>query len=141
VYAFTRPGDTRSQAFALSLGATWAGDSGAMPPAALDAAIIFAPLGALVPQALAATRKGATVVCAGIHMSDIPSFAYSLLWGERTVRSVANLTRADGEEFFALAAELNIQTSPVGFALEQANEALAALRAGQFEGAAVLLPD
>lgn len=138
VYAFTRPGDTRSQAFALSLGAVWAGDSGAVPPAVLDAAIIFAPSGVLVPQALAATRKGATVVCAGIHMSDIPSFAYSLLWGERTVRSVANLTRADGEAFFALAGELDIRTSPVSFRLEQANEALAALRAGQFEGAAVL---
>ena len=140
VYAFTRPGDTRSQAFALSLGAAWAGDSGMMPPVALDAAIIFAPLGALVPQALAATRKGATVVCAGIHMSDIPSFAYGLLWGERTVRSVANLTRADGEEFFALAGNIDIRTSPTGFKLEQANEALAALRAGQFDGAAVLLP-
>jgi alcohol dehydrogenase, propanol-preferring len=138
VYAFTRPGDIRSQAFALSLGALWAGDSGTVPPEALDAAIIFAPAGALVPQALAATRKGATVVCAGIHMSDIPSFAYSLLWGERTVRSVANLTRADGEAFFALAARLDIRTSPIGFRLEQANAALAALRAGRFDGAAVL---
>lgn len=140
VYAFTRPGDTRSQEFARSLGAVWAGDSGTIPPVALDAAIIFAPLGALLPQALAATRKGATVVCAGIHMSDIPSFAYSLLWGERTVRSVANLTRADGEAFFALAAGLDIRTSPIVFPLEQANEALAALRAGTFEGAAVLTP-
>jgi alcohol dehydrogenase, propanol-preferring len=138
VYAFRRPGDKRSQEFALSLGAVWAGDSGTMPPAALDAALIFAPAGALVPQSLAATRKGAVVVCAGIHMSDIPAFPYSLLWGERTVRSVANLTRADGEAFFALAGELDIRTSPVAFRLEQANEALAALREGQFEGAAVL---
>jgi propanol-preferring alcohol dehydrogenase len=140
VYAFTRPGDSRSQEFALALGAAWAGDAGVTPPAPLDAAILFAPVGALVPQALAATRKGAVVVCAGIHMSDIPSFAYSLLWGERTVRSVANLTRADGDAFFALAGELDIRTSPVPFRLEQANDALTALRAGQFDGAAVLLP-
>lgn len=140
VYAFTRAGDLRSQQFALSLGAAWAGDSAAMPPVALDAAIIFAPLGALVPQALRATRKGATVVCAGIHMSDIPSFPYSLLWGERTVRSVANLTRADGEAFFALAEEIDIQSVPVPFALKDANQALAALRSGQFDGAAVLVP-
>lgn len=140
VYAFTRPGDTRSQAFARSLGATWAGDSDAAPPKPLDAAIIFAPLGALVPAALAATRKGATVVCAGIHMSDIPRFPYALLWGERTVRSVANLTRADGESFFRLANNLDIRTSPVAFPLEQANQALAALRAGEFDGAAVLKP-
>jgi len=140
VYAFTRPGDSRSQEFALSLGAAWAGDAGATPPAPLDAAILFAPVGALVPQALAVTRKGAVVVCAGIHMSDIPSFAYSLLWGERTVRSVANLTRADGDAFFALADELDIRTSPIPFRLEQANDALAGLRAGQFDGAAVLLP-
>lgn len=141
VYAFTRPGDTRSQEFARSLGAAWAGDSAAQAPVPLDAAIIFAPLGALVPLALGATCKGATVVCAGIHMSDIPSFPYSLLWGERTVRSVANLTRADGEAFFALAQEIAIRTMPVAFALEDANQALAALRAGQFDGAAVLLPD
>lgn len=140
VYAFTRPGDLRSQEFALSLGAAWAGDSNTAPPVALDAAIIFAPIGALVPQALAATRKGATVVCAGIHMSDIPAFAYSLLWGERAIRSVANLTRADGEEFFALAAAMDIRTAPVAFPLAQANDALAALRAGQFDGAAVLVP-
>lgn len=140
VYAFTRAGDLRSQQFARSLGAVWAGDSTAEPPVALDAAIIFAPLGALVPQALAATRKGATVVCAGIHMSDIPSFPYTLLWGERTVRSVTNLTRTDGDAFFALAEKMDIQTSPVPFALEDANQALAALRTGQFDGAAVLLP-
>ncbi|RZI41949.1 zinc-binding alcohol dehydrogenase family protein [Herbaspirillum sp. HC18] len=140
IYAFTRPGDERSQAFARTLGAVWVGGSDALPPAALDAEIIFAPLGALVPLALAATRKGGIVVCAGIHMSDIPSFPYSLLWGERTVRSVANLTRADGEAFFALAGELDIQTSPMAFPLERANDALAALRSGQFDGAAVLLP-
>lgn len=140
VYAFTRAGDLRSQQFAFSLGAVWAGDSTVMPPVALDAAIIFAPLGALVPQALRAIRKGATVVCAGIHMSDIPSFPYSLLWGERTVRSVANLTRADGDAFFALAKEINIQTAPVPFALKDANQALKALRSGQFDGAAVLVP-
>lgn len=140
IYAFTRHGDTRSQEFARSLGAVWAGDSDSPAPVALDAAIIFAPLGALVPQALAATRKGATVVCAGIHMSDIPGFPYGLLWGERVLRSVANLTRADGEAFIALAGEIDIRTSPVAYALEQANEALADLRAGRFDGAAVLLP-
>jgi len=140
IYAFTRPGDAHSQKFAYSLGAAWAGDSNTAAPVALDAAIIFAPLGALVPQALAASRKGATVVCAGIHMSDIPSFPYALLWGERTVRSVANLTRADGTAFFALAQEIDIRTTPVPFALEDANQALAALRTGQFDGAAVLLP-
>ncbi len=141
VYAFTRPGDTRSQEFARSLGAAWSGDSNAAAPVALDAAIIFAPLGALVPQALAATRKGATVVCAGIHMSDIPRFPSSLLWGERTLRSVANLTRADGEAFFALIKDIDIQTTPIPFRLEQANEALSALRAGRFDGAAVLMPN
>lgn len=140
IYAFTRPGDLRSQAFARSLGATWAGDSDMAPPAALDAAILFAPVGALVPQALKAVRKGGTVVCAGIHMSDIPAFPYALLWGERTVRSVANLTRADGELFFKLAAAVQIHTSPVAFALQDANSALAALRAGAFDGAAVLVP-
>lgn len=140
VYAFTRPGDARSQEFARSLGAAWAGSSDMQAPEPLDAAIIFAPLGALVPAALAATRKGATVVCAGIHMSDIPRFPYALLWGERTLRSVANLTRADGEAFFALAAHIDIRTAPVAFPLEKANEALAALRAGEFDGAAVLLP-
>ena len=140
VYAFTRPGDTRSQEFARSLGAAWAGDSTAMPPAKLDAAILFAPLGPLVPLALRASAKGATIVCAGIHMSDIPAFPYSLLWGERSVRSVANLTRSDGEAFFALAQQIDIHTSPVPFSLQDANAALAALRAGEFDGAAVLLP-
>lgn len=140
VFAFTRPGDARSQAFALSLGAAWAGGSDDAPPLALDAAIIFAPEGALVPRALAATRKGATVVCAGIHMRDIPAFPYALLWGERVLRSVANLTRADGHAFFALAAQADIRTVPVVFPLTQANEALDALRHGQFDGAAVLVP-
>lgn len=141
VYAFTRPGDTHSQAFALSLGAKWAGDSDTAAPALLDAAIIFAPEGALVPRALAATCKGATVVCAGIHMRDIPSFPYSLLWGERVVRSVANLTRADGEAFFSIAKQVTIETVPVIYALRNANEALDALRKGQFDGAAVLVPE
>jgi len=140
VYAFTRPGDIRSQEFARSLGAVWAGDSVVAAPAPLDAAIIFAPLGALIPLALGATRKGAIVVCAGIHMSDIPSFPYSLLWGERTVCSVANLTRADGDEFFSLARQIEIHTAPVAFPLEDANLALNQLRAGQFDGAAVLVP-
>jgi len=140
VYAFTRPGDTRSQAFARALGAAWAGDSTQAAPVLLDAAILFAPIGALVPLALSATRKGATVVCAGIHMSDIPQFPYSLLWGERVVRSVANLTRADGEAFFALAAQLDIKTAPVSFPLREANKALQELREGCFDGAAVLHP-
>jgi propanol-preferring alcohol dehydrogenase len=139
IFAFTRPGDVRSQQFARSLGAAWAGAADAAAPAALDAAIIFAPAGALVPQALSATRKGATVVCAGIHMSDIPQFPYSLLWGERSVRSVANLTRADGEEFFRLAQQFDVQTTPVPFAMQDANQALSALRDGSFDGAAVLL--
>jgi propanol-preferring alcohol dehydrogenase len=140
VFAFTRPRDARSQQFALTLGAAWAGDSGTASPAPLDAAIIFAPVGAIIPQALAATRKGATVVCAGIHMSDIPGFPYSLLWGERSLRSVANLTRADGEAFFAIAQQFPLQTMPVPFDLEDANRALTALRAGTFDGAAVLIP-
>jgi propanol-preferring alcohol dehydrogenase len=140
VFAFTRPGDTRSQAFARSLGAAWAGDSTEAPPAPLDAAILFAPQGALVPQALAAVRKGGRVVCAGIHMSDVPGFPYALLWGERSVCSVANLTHADGEAFLALADRFTIRTAPVPFPLEQANDALAALRAGAFDGAAVLVP-
>lgn len=140
VYAFTRPGDVRSQAFARSLGAVWAGDSSMRPPILLDAAIIFAPNGALVPQALAATCKGAIVVCAGIHMSDIPRFPYSLLWGERVLCSVANLTRADGKTFLEIAEQGEIKTAPVTFALQDANEALAALREGSFDGAAVLLP-
>jgi propanol-preferring alcohol dehydrogenase len=140
VYAFTRRGDTRSQQFALSLGASWAGASEERPPQQLDAAILFAPAGTLVPLALAATRKGAVVVCAGIHMSDIPSFPYALLWGERVVRSVANLTRADGEAFFAQVAHGEVATTPIAFPLSEANEALRMLRAGEIDGAAVLVP-
>ena len=140
VYAFTRPGDDRSQRFARELGAEWAGDSATEPPTQLDAALLFAPVGALVPMALRSVRKGGVVVCAGIHMSDIPSFPYSLLWGERVIRSVANLTRLDGEAFFAVAAQYPIQTSVRPFALHAANEALDALRNGAFEGAAVLVP-
>ena len=140
VYAFTRPGDLRSQQFASDLGATWAGDSTMQPPVLLDAALLFAPVGALIPLALRAVRKGGVVVCAGIHMSDIPAFPYSLLWGERVVRSVANLTRADGEAFLALAAQYPIRLHATSFALDAANEALDALRAGAFDGAAVLLP-
>lgn len=140
VYAFTRPGDTRSQQFARSLGAVWAGDALQKPPVQLDGAIIFAPDGALVRQALAASAKGVTVVCAGIHMSDIPVLPYALLWGERCVRSVANLTRADGETFFALATRFALDVVPVRFALHDANDALVALRKGSFDGAAVLVP-
>ncbi len=140
VFAFTRPGDHRSQQFARELGVEWAGDSAMEPPAPLDAALLFAPVGALIPLALRSVRKGGVVICAGIHMSDIPSFAYSLLWGERVVRSVANLTRADGEAFFALAAQYPIQTHAIPFALDAANDALEALRVGAFDGAAVLLP-
>lgn len=138
VFAFTRSGDTQGQAFARSLGAEWAGGSDEQPPEPLDAAIIFAPVGALVPTALKAVGKGGVVVCAGIHMSDIPSFPYSLLWEERMVRSVANLTRQDGEEFLAIAPQIPIQTQVKPFPLAQANEALAALRSGQIQGAAVL---
>lgn len=140
VYAFTRPGDAAAQAFAISVGAHWAGSSDQAPPAMLDAAIIFAPVGALVPLALQALRKGGTLICGGIHMSDIPALPYSLLWGERTVRSVANLTRRDGEEFLALAGRIGIQTHVETFALNEANHALARLRAGQLTGAAVLIP-
>lgn len=140
VHAFTRPGDLRSQRFAARLGAVWAGDTQRPAPQTLDAAIIFAPDGALVPHALAAVRKGGSVVCAGIHMSDIPSFPYSLLWGERTLRSVTNLTRADGVEFFRLAEACPLSTEVTVFPLERANEALAALREGSFDGAAVLVP-
>jgi len=140
VYAFTRPGDAEAQAFARRCGADWAGDSGAAPPEPLDAAIIFAPVGALVPEALARLRKGGIVVCGGIHMSDIPSFPYALLWGERRIQSVANLTRADGEAFMRIAAELTLCTETTSFPLERANEALAALRAGSVSGAAVLVP-
>ena len=140
VFAFTRQGDEKGQGFARSLGAVWAGGSDAAPPEPLDAALIFAPVGALVPTALAASIKGGTVVCAGIHMSDIPSFPYRILWEERAVRSVANLTRKDGEEFLAIAGRIPIHTTTTTFPLERANEALAALRAGDFDGAAVLVP-
>jgi propanol-preferring alcohol dehydrogenase len=138
VYAFTRPGDRAGQELARGLGATWAGGSDEPPPEPLEAALIFAPVGDLVPTALHATQKGGTVVCAGIHMSDIPSFPYRLLWGERTVRSVANLTRADGEEFLAVAARAGVRTRTTRFALTDANLALAEVRDGRIEGAAVL---
>jgi propanol-preferring alcohol dehydrogenase len=140
VFAFTRPGDTASREFARALGAAWAGGSDEMPPEPLDAAIIYAPSGALVPAALKAVRKGGRVVCAGIHMSDIPSFPYSLLWEERQLVSVANLTRRDGLDFLRLAAEIGIVTRTTRYRLDQANEALSDLRAGRFEGAAVLVP-
>ena len=140
VFAFTRPGDTATQAFARSLGATWAGGSDEMSPEPLDAAIIFAVVGALVPLALKAVRKGGRIVCAGIHMSDIPSFPYRLLWEERQLVSVANLTRQDGLDFLRIAPEIGIITQTTSYPLKQANEALADLRAGRFEGAAVLVP-
>jgi alcohol dehydrogenase, propanol-preferring len=140
VYAFTRPGDESSQDFARELGATWAGGSDEAPPEPLDAAIIFAPVGPLVAQALLAVAPGGIVVCGGIHMSDIPSFPYSSLWQERVVRSVANLTRDDGNELLALAPQVPVRTSVTTYPLERANEALADLRAGRFHGAAVLLP-
>ncbi|MGH8664749.1 MAG: zinc-dependent alcohol dehydrogenase family protein [Burkholderiales bacterium] len=139
LYAFTRPGDDQAQRFAASLGAAWSGDSGQEPPSALDAAIIFAPVGALVPAALRAVAPGGTVVCAGIHMSDIPSFPYRILWEERTIRSVANLTRKDAEEFLALAPRVPVRTEVQPFALEQANDALDRLRSGRITGAAVLV--
>ena len=138
VYAFTRPGDATAQAFARRLGARWAGASDVLAPHALDAAIIFAPVGALVPLALRAVAPGGTVVCAGIHMSDIPAFPYSILWGERTVRSVANLTRADGEEFMRIAAQVKLDTEVTEVALQDAQTALDNLRAGRLVGAAVL---
>jgi alcohol dehydrogenase, propanol-preferring len=140
VFAFTRPGDTRTQAFAHELGAAWVGDSAQKPPQPLDAAIIFAPTGELVPLALGAVRKGGRVVCAGIHMIDIPSFAYRLLWEERQVLSVANLTRQDGLEFLAVVPKAEIRTTTTAYPLRMANQALADLRAGRFEGAAVLIP-
>ena len=140
VFAFTRPGDASGQGFARRHGADWAGDSGTAPPEPLDAAIIFAPVGALVPEALARLRKGGIVVCGGIHMSDIPSFPYALLWGERRIRSVANLTRADGEQFMRIAARIPLRTETTPFALEKADQALDALRAGTLSGAAVLIP-
>jgi len=140
VYAFTRPGDSEAQDFARRLGAVWAGDSTMLPPVELDAAILYAPVGALVPQALRAVRKGGQVICAGIHMSDIPSFPYAILWGERSLCSVANLTRRDGEEFLALAGRLTIRTEVHPYPLEAANRALDDLRHGRFQGAAVLVP-
>jgi propanol-preferring alcohol dehydrogenase len=140
VFAFTRPGDKAAQDFAHSLGAVWAGGSDEMPPEPLDAALIFAPVGTLVPVALAATRKGGTVVCGGIHMSDIPSLPYRLIWEERVVRSVANLTRRDAEEFLALAPKAGITTATVTYPLAEANQALTDLRNGVLQGAAVLVP-
>jgi propanol-preferring alcohol dehydrogenase len=139
VFAFTRAGDSSAQDFARGLGATWAGDSSAAPPAPLDAAIIFAPVGALVPAALRATAKGGTVVCAGIHMSEIPAFPYEILWGEREIVSVANLTRRDGEAFLRLAPQVPVRTTVETFPLAQANEALARVREGRINGAAVLV--
>jgi alcohol dehydrogenase, propanol-preferring len=140
IYAFTRRGDEEAQNLARSLGADWVGSSEEKPPAELDAAIIYAPVGALVPQALCAVRKGGRVVCAGIHMSDIPAFPYDILWGERQIGSVANLTRQDGIDFLKAAATANIQTHTTVFPLDQANEALACLREGRLVGAAVLRP-
>jgi propanol-preferring alcohol dehydrogenase len=138
VFAFTKPGDTAGQAFARGLGAVWAGGTDETPPETLDAAILFAPAGELVPLALRTVERGGTVVCAGIHMSDIPSFPYEILWGERTVRSVANLTRRDGEEFLALAPDVPVKTAVTKYRLESANQALDDLRSGRLEGAAVL---
>ena len=141
IFAFTRPGDEAGQRFALDMGADWAGDSTDAPPEPMDAAIIFAPVGALIPQALRHTAKGGTVVCAGIHMSDVPSFPYDLLWGERTVRSVANLTRRDGEKFLKLAYKAGVKTEVELFPLAEANRALDAVRQGSVRGAAVLTID
>jgi propanol-preferring alcohol dehydrogenase len=138
VFAFTRPGDSEGQTFARNLGAVWAGGSTTPPPDELDAAIIFAPVGSLVPAALRSVRKGGVVVCAGIYMSDIPAFPYSLLWNERTLRSVANLTRSDGEEFMKIAPQVPVRTETREYALEEANQALSDLREGRVEGAAVL---
>jgi propanol-preferring alcohol dehydrogenase len=140
LFAFTREGDSESQQLARSLGCAWAGSSTEASPEALDAAIIFAPVGSLVPQALRQVRKGGRVICAGIHMSDIPSFPYEILWGERSILSVANLTRADGHEFMRIAAEAPIKTQTTAFPLNEANEALRRLRAGEVNGAAVLIP-
>jgi len=140
VYAFTRPGDAAAQAFAGELGAIWTGDSGTAPPVPLDAAILFAPVGALVPKALADVAKGGTVVCAGIHMSDVPAFPYELLWDERVLRSVANLTREDAREFLELAPRVPVRTTVTTFPLERAEDALDAIRSGAIEGAAVLVP-
>ena len=140
VFAFTRPGDAAGQSFARTMGAEWAGGSDEEPPEPLDAAILFAPVGALVPAALAALRKGGRVVCGGIHMSDIPAFPYSALWEERSIASVANLTRADGREFLSVAPEAKVRTATTPYPLDKANEALDDLRAGKLEGAAVLVP-
>jgi propanol-preferring alcohol dehydrogenase len=139
IFAFTREGDESAQAFALSLGAVWAADSSAVPPEKLDAAIIFAPAGNLVPKALSDIDKGGSVICGGIHMSDIPSFPYNILWGERAVRSVANLTRKDGEEFLRIAPYVPVRTETELFGLQEANEALDSLRSGRVHGAAVLV--
>ncbi|MCG2831001.1 MAG: zinc-binding dehydrogenase, partial [Desulfobacteraceae bacterium] len=141
VYAFTRPGDNEGQQFALDLGVEWAGDSTMKPPHSLDAAILYAPAGELVPLSLKALAKGGKVVCAGIHMSDIPSFPYSILWGERSICSVANLTRRDGEEFLELAPKVPVRTEVETFPLAEANEALARLKSGRIRGAAVLVVD
>ncbi len=140
VYAFTRPGDLAAQDYARSLGACWAGSSEELPPEPLDAAILFAPVGSLVPLALAAVRKGGRVVCGGIHMSDIPSMPYRLLWEERQLVSVANLTRQDGIEFLQVAPKARVRTTTTVYPLERANEALADLKAGRLQGAAVLVP-
>ena len=140
VFAFTRKNDLQGQQFARACGANWAGDSDTAPPEPLDAAIVFAPVGALIPVALKQTRKGGRVICGGIHMSDIPSFPYAWLWGERQIVSVANLTRADGERFMQVAAKIPLKSAVKTYPLERANEALADLRAGAFEGAAVLVP-
>lgn len=140
VYAFTREGDTASQEFARTLGVTWAGDSRDNPPKELDACIIYAPVGELVPLALKVLRKGGVLVCAGIHMSDIPTFPYASLWGERVIRSVANLTRRDGEDYFKLLKNISVHTSTTPYKLEDANSALADLREGRLQGAAVLVP-
>jgi len=140
VFAFVRPGDERGARFALSLGAVWAGASTELPPEALDAAIIFASNGTLVPQALRALDRGGAVVCAGIHMSEIPAFSYDDLWQERSIRSVANLTRRDAEEFLALVPTVPVSTTVTTYPLDGAEQALADLRAGRFEGAAVILP-
>lgn len=141
VFAFTRPGDTQGQQFARSKGAVWAGGSDSLPPKQLDAAIIFAPVGPLVPQALRALRPGGNVICAGIHMSNIPEFPYKILWEERSIHSVANLTRKDGEEFLQLAPKIPIQTEVTRYSLEDTNQALNDLREGNFNGSAVIIPD
>jgi len=140
IFAFTRTGDNAGQAFAKKLGACWTGSSDDTPPEPLDCAIIYAPVGALVPAALRAVRKGGRVVCAGIHMSDIPSFPYEILWHERELKSVANLTRQDGEDFFTIVPKVGIKTETTAYPLRRANEALADLRAGRLHGAAVLVP-